>query len=269
MLVHRTIRAERRRRALSAAAALLLGLTLTGSAAVHAQSGHAETIDRIKPSIVAVGSFDRLRSPQFSFAGTGFVVADGTLIATNDHVLSKFAVTEGSEVLAIAVRSGGGMQVRQVRKLATDASADLALLKVSGPALPALFLGKSASVREGETYLLTGFPIGAVLGLFPVTHRAMIAAITPIAIPAPRADKLDARAVRRLTSGAYTVFQLDGTAYPGNSGSPVYHPDSGEVIGVVNSVFVKGTKESALTQPSGITYAIPVEKLRELLERAL
>jgi S1-C subfamily serine protease len=62
------------------------------------------------------------------------------------------------------------------------------------------------------------------------------------------------------------VFQLDGTAYPGNSGSPVYHPASGEVVGIVNSVLVKGTKESALKTPSGITYAIPVQKLKALLE---
>ena len=53
----------------------------------------------------------------------------------------------------------------------------------------------------------------------------MIAAITPIVMPAPRAD------------------QLNGTAYPGNSGSPVYHPETGAVLGVVNSLFVKGTSK--------------------------
>jgi len=106
-----------------------------------------------------------------------------------------------------------------------------------------------------------------VLGLFPVTHRTMISAVTPIVIPAARADQLDARSLRRLQAGAYRVFQLDGTAYPGNSGSPVYHPDSGEVIGILNSVFVKSTKEAALTQPSGISYAIPAQKLKELLDR--
>jgi hypothetical protein len=30
---------------------------------------------------------------------------------------------------------------------------------------------------------------------------------------------------------------------------------------------VKSTRESALTQPSGITYAIPVRKLKELLDQ--
>jgi S1-C subfamily serine protease len=158
--------------------------------------------------------------------------------------------------------------VRAARKIAADTAVDLALLRLEGPALPALSLGDAERVREGETYLFTGFPIGTVLGFIPVTHRAMIAAITPIVIPAARSDQLDARAVRQLAAGSFSIFQLDGTAYPGNSGSPVYHAESGEVIGIVNSVFVKGTKESALTQPSGISYAIPAQKLKELLESA-
>jgi S1-C subfamily serine protease len=225
-------------------------------------------IERIKPSIVAVGTFERLRSPQFSFAGTGFVVGDGRLVATNDHVLPKLTDAERGEALVIAVRGPENTaQVRPARKVASDSGADLALLRFDGAPLPALRLGDAEGVREGETYLFTGFPIGAVLGLIPVTHRAMIAAITPIVIPAARADKLDARAVRRLTAGTFPVFQLDGTAYPGNSGSPVYHSETGAVIGIVNSVFVKGTKESALTQPSGITYAIPAQKLKALLDR--
>ena len=66
----------------------------------------------------------------------------------------------------------------------------------------------------------------------------------------------------------FDVFQLDAIAYPGNSGSPVYHPDSGQVIGVVNSVYVKESKESALERPSGITYAIPVTWVRQLLLNA-
>ena len=57
----------------------------------------------------------------------------------------------------------------------------------------------------------------------------------------------------------YEVFELDAIAYPGNSGSPVWHPETGEVLGVVNSVYVKGAKEAALSAPSGITYAIPAK----------
>ena len=39
------------------------------------------------------------------------------------------------------------------------------------------------------------------------------------------------------------------------------------VLGVINMVLVKATKESALTQPSGISYAIPAEHLRALLAK--
>lgn len=242
-----------------------LALLLAGPAA--AQTTPATTIERVKASIVAIGSFQRLRSPQFSFAGTGFIVGDGLNVATNEHVVVKITGDKGG-TLAIAIpQPGNKALIRPARRLAADPESDLALLSIEGPALPALPLGNAAQVREGETYLFTGFPIGAVLGLFPVTHRAMISAVSPIAIPAPRADKLDARSVRQIARGAYSVFQLDATAYPGNSGSPVYHPETGVVIGIVNSVFVKSTRESALTQPSGITYAIPAKKLLELLNQ--
>jgi S1-C subfamily serine protease len=115
--------------------------------------------------------------------------------------------------------------------------------------------------------LFTGFPIGNVLGPFPATHRGMVAAITPIAIPPAHSSQLDPRLIRQLADKPFPVFQLDATAYPGNSGSPVYAADSGEVIGIVNMVFVKGSKESALTQPSGITYAIPSRHLVELMKQ--
>lgn len=247
---------------------VLICALLACTAGAHATDA-ATTIQKVKPSIVAVGSFDRLRNPQFNFAGTGFVVGDGLLVVTNEHVVSGTLDPARNESLAIAVSSPGqGVQVRLARRHNSDPSVDLALLRIDGPPLPALRLGDSDQVREGESYLLTGYPIGAVLGLFPATHRAMVAAMTPLAIAAPRSDQLDAKTVRRLSAGAYTVFQLDGTAYPGNSGSPLYHAETGSVIGIVNSVLVKGSRETALTQPSGITYAIPATKLKALLGRA-
>jgi len=96
----------------------------------------------------------------------------------------------------------------------------------------------------------------------------MIASITPIALPSATAQQLDERLIRRLQSGAFPVFQLDATAYPGNSGSPLYDIETGAVIGIMNMVFVKGTKETALSQPSGISFAVPVQFLQELLRTA-
>jgi S1-C subfamily serine protease len=122
-------------------------------------------------------------------------------------------------------------------------------------------------MREGEDIAFTGFPIGMVLGLYPVTHHGVVAAISPMAPPQMSARQLTARQIRAMRD-PFDVLQLDATAYPGNSGSPVYDPASGVVVGVVNSVFVKGTKESALENPTGITYAIPVRFVKELLQQA-
>lgn len=228
-------------------------------------------IERVKPSIVGVGTYQKTRSPAFEFRGTGFVVGDGARLATNGHVLPPVLNSEQREVLAIAIPgsgsgSGSEAQVREARMIAVDRQHDIAVLGFDGGKLPAVSLGESSLVREGQTYLFTGFPLGAVLGLYPVTHHAMVSAVSPVAIPSARADQLDPKLLKRLAAGAYSIFQLDATAYPGNSGSPLYDPESGVVIAVINMVFVKGTKETAITQPSGITYAIPIRFLRELID---
>lgn len=231
-----------------------------------ARAGPSDTIETVKRSIVGIGTFQRTRTPQFQFLGTGFVVGDGSLVATNAHVVPATVNTAQRETLvALLPIPGENAQFRELERIASDPGHDLALLKMGGPPMTPLKLRAAGRVREGETYFFTGYPIGSVLGPFPVTHRGMIASITPIAIPPPRADQLDANMIRRLSEGPFPVYQLDGTAYPGNSGSPVYDPDNGDVVAVINMVFVKGTKESALTSPSGITYAIPAHHLQTLL----
>lgn len=225
------------------------------------------TIERIKPGIAVVGTFQRTRSPRGLFLGTGFAVGDGSLIVTNAHVVAKELDEGHLESLAIFIRRDGKDQMVQARQVAIDPEHDLAILKLSGNArLPPMRLGDAGKVREGELYAFTGYPIGMVLGLFPVTHRGIVSAITPMAIPAIQSKQLNTKMLRRLRN-PYNVFQLDATAYPGNSGSPLYDPDSGEVVGIINKVFVKESKEQVLSQPSGITYAIPVVYLRQLLSK--
>src|SRR6185295_12996198 len=142
-----------------------LSLALAHALAAGAQEGMPATIERIKPSIVAVGTFEPARSPAFSFSGTGFVIGDGLQVATNEHVLAKTLNSERNETLAIALRPADGtVVIRSARRIAADSSHDLALLAIPGTPLPALRLGDSDQVREGELYLFTGFPIGAVLG---------------------------------------------------------------------------------------------------------
>lgn len=229
----------------------------------------ADTIERVKPAIVVVGTYAKLRSPPFVMRGTGFAVGDGTLIATNAHVVPELTGEDAQAELAILVRTGERVLPRTARLLARDTAHDLALLRIDdGPALPALPLRDSGTVREGQPVAFTGFPIGGVLGFAPVTHRGIVAAITPIAQPGGNAGELRDQSIQRLRQGAFPVFQLDATAYPGNSGGPLYDAATGEVIGVINMVFVKASKEAVLEKPSGISYAIPAKHLAALLEQA-
>ena len=227
----------------------------------------ADTVATVKPSIVGVGTYQRTRQPAINLLGTGFIVADGRHALTNLHVIPKVIDTSKQETLAIFVGTGEDPDVRLAVLEAADTEHDLALLKFSDAPLPPLTLGDSSKVREGERYAFTGFPIGAVLGLYPVTHRGIVSSITPEIIPVDSSRELSTQLVRRLKD-PYMVFQLDATAYPGNSGSPLYDPDTGAVIGIVNKVFVQESKENALQKPSGISYAIPIRYARALLVKA-
>lgn len=247
----------------------LLGLLIGGLWWLPAQAAElADTVDKIKASIVAIGTVQPTRRPPAKFQATGFVIDQGHQVITNAHALPDFLDTPNKETLVVFIGQGQLFEARPAKRIATDFAHDLALLEFDGAPLPALRVGESKRVREGQAIAFTGFPLGVVLGLFPVTHTGIISAISPVAIPVPAAKQLDAATIRRLKDQPYEVLQLDATAYPGNSGCPLYEPDTGRVIGVINSVFVQESKESILEKPSGITYAIPAHYIQALLKRA-
>jgi S1-C subfamily serine protease len=188
-------------------------------------------------------------------------------VVTNAHVVPELLDTEKLEQLGVVTGEADTISFRPAELVERDRQHDLAHLRLSGAPMPALRLGNSAAAQEGQNLAFTGFPLGMILGLNRVTHRAMLSAITPVVMPSLSSRGLDARAITQLQRAPFRIFQLDGTAYPGNSGSPVYDPDTGEVLGVINMVFVKGLKESAITSPSGITYAVPVSHVQELLRK--
>jgi S1-C subfamily serine protease len=221
-----------------------------------------QAIDDIKPSVVGIGSLQQTRGPAIGFVGTGFVIGDGLTVATAAHVVNQLVDSGQSATLGVLIRNGDTAQFRAASLIALDKDHDLARLRIKGTPLPALKLGDSSKVREGKALAFTGFPLGMVLGLHHVTHRCIVSSITPLATPAITSRQLDAKTAHELQKPGYAVFQLDGTAYPGSSGSPLFDPVTGEVVGVVNMVFVKGVKESAISAPSGITYAIPINYLK-------
>ncbi len=250
--------------------ALWLLASLVISSACWINQAHADmpaVIAQVKPSILLVGYFKSTNSPRFNLRGTGFVVGSGNHAITNAHVLMGPGEDSSGADLVVQVRTPKNeWETRKATVLEVDRVHDLALLQVDGLQVPGLALRDSDTVREGQSIAFMGFPIGGALGFSPVTHRGMVSSITAISLPAANGQQLTERVIRSLREGTFNIFQLDGTAYPGNSGGPMFDAETGEVLGVINMVFVKGTKESALTNPSGITYAIPANFIRQLMQ---
>lgn len=239
------------------------------AAATSAADALPALIARLKPSVLAVGFYKETQNPRFGFSGTGFVVGDGNLLVTNAHVIARSAEDGLGDTSLVAYRPGasGLDSLRRLEVIEIDKAHDLALLRFEGSAMPVLALDSVQPAREGQMVAFIGFPLGSNLGLSPVTHRGIVSAITSVALPSPSARQLDSRAIKALKDGAFELLQLDATAYPGNSGGPLFDAETGGVVGVINMVALKGTRESALTHPSGISYAIPVEHVLRLLAR--
>ncbi len=215
----------------------------------------AALIEQIKPGVVAVGTYYFNDKPKNRYLGTGFVIGDGRHVVTNYHVVQPIQENKKLAYLRIFHSRFSGKALK-AKILAVDEFHDLAILGHGADPLPVLKLADSSSVKEGFKVAFTGYPIGFILGLNPTTHTGIISSIAPMLQPSPAARIIDGSLIRHLND-PYDVFQIDATAYPGNSGSPVYRMLTGEVVGVVNKVFVEGKKEHILSEPTGITYAIP------------
>lgn len=232
----------------------------------NALASLADIVEKIKPAVVGIGIHTPIGRPPNVLQGTGFAVGNGQYVITNHHVLPKDLDEEKLQVMAVFVGSGKSAKVRLAEIIGTDDYHDLAILKIKGKPLPVMTLAPSSYLREGSYVGFTGFPIGSVLGLYPVTHRGIISSITPVIVPVADARQISIEMLKRLRE-PYFVYQLDATAYPGNSGSALFNIKNGDVIGIINKVFVQDTKEGVIAHPSGITYAIPVKYLRILLDK--
>jgi len=249
-----------------AASALCANEARAQSSSEHAGQVLPMLIQQAKASILMVGTYGETDSPRFLFRGTGFLAGSNNLAVTNAHVLPEVADIGSSRRLVVqAMGKDGKWALREVAVLQVDRERDLALLKVAGELLPALTLAADGEAQEGISIAFMGFPIGGALGFSLVTHRGIVSSIAPIALPQPGAQVLSEKSIRKLREGSFDILQLDATAYPGNSGGPVFDIGTGRVVGVINMVLIKGSRESALSHPSGISYAIPVESVRRLI----
>lgn len=224
-----------------------------------------EVSARVRPSIVAVGSYHSKDSPTVVYSGTGFVVGDGRLVATNAHVVDAVRQRNRVEQMKVFFPDGGPVDGRSVALVAEDRVHDVALLRFEGAPARALELDSTHPGRQGQGVGVMGYPIGLRLGLVPAVHRGVIAAVVPAVLPLPTGVKLTPELTEALRN-PYNLYQLDLVVFPGNSGSPMFDAESGKVIGIINKTLATRTREHLLESPSGISYAVPTRWVVELLD---
>lgn len=224
-----------------------------------------QTIKNVKPSVVGIGVYTPTGQPRNQISGSGFAIGNGEYVATNYHVLPESLDQGLKQRHAVYSGKGKETQTHLATLVGYSKEYDLAILKLDKARLPAMQLADKMYVDEGLEVAFTGFPIASILGIYPVTHKGIVSSLTPTISPVADSRQINIHMLKKLRN-PYMVYQLDATAYPGNSGSALYSVTTGEVIGIINKVFVQQSKEGVIANPSGITYAIPVRHLWELME---
>ena len=205
---------------------LAAGVPILGSAACAARTrlsslpDFAALVERVAPSVVAVGDANQT-------LGSGFAVAPG-LVVTAAHVAQALGAQP------VVISSKGRQPARVVASHQDD---DMALLEV-GQALPPLPLA-AAPPRVGEWIVVVGNPFGGGM-----------TATAGIVSAAPGAIKATPELARRI--------QINAAVNPGNSGGPVVNL-SGEVVGATTSL-VAGGQGIAFATSAAVLRAFLVDR---------
>ena len=201
---------------------LLLLLPLLSVRAADETPRATELSKRTRPALVSIEPAGR--DGEIAGVGTGFIIAADGLIATNMHVIGE------ARPLRVTMPDGEKLEVTAIH--AWNREKDLAILRVGAQALPALELGDSAQLAQGDYVAAMGNPLGLRFSVVEGVVSAM--------------QEVD----------GHQMVQLAMPVERGNSGGPLLDKD-GKVVGIVSM-------KSALTENLG--FAVPVSELRALME---
>ncbi len=159
--------------------------------------------------------------------GSGVIINSDGYIVTNNHVI------DGAERLEITLNDN---RTFNATVIGTDATTDLALIKIEAEDLPVIPMGNSDNLRVGEWVLAVGNPFG-----FTSTVTAGIVSAK-------------ARSISSVTHGRQmgieSFIQTDAAVNPGNSGGALVNT-KGELVGINTAIY------SQTGNYAGYSFAIP------------
>jgi S1-C subfamily serine protease len=187
---------------------LLVAIGLFASIQTFAQQTLPELVRRVKPSVVAIATYDS--QGEALMTGSGFFLRPGQVV-TNLHVI------RGAQRTEIKTLDGKGRVFAVAGVLAVDEEGDLALLSIEMPLdRPRSSVLASVLPDEGEQIVVIGNP----LKLEGSVTDGIVSAVREV----PNVGK---------------IIQITAPISHGNSGSPVFNM-KGEVVGVVTVKVTNG-----------------------------
>ncbi|NOT09401.1 MAG: PDZ domain-containing protein [Gemmatimonadales bacterium] len=182
------------------------------------------------------------RGPQIQRgSGSGFIVSNDGYILTNNHVV------DGADKVEVQLLDHRTFAAKVV---GTDASTDVALLKIEARGLTPAALGSSSTSKIGEWVLAVGNPLGANL-TFTVTSGI-------ISAKGRLLGDLPGRSERSIQD----FIQTDAAINPGNSGGPLVNV-RGEVIGINSAI----ASETGYYQ--GYGFAVPIDLAKQVMDQLM
>jgi len=202
----------------------------TLNSVVHVKNTSYKTVrDPYKEYFYGQGSGTK----QYSQVGTG----SGVIISSDGYIITNNHVIKGASEIEVTLNS---KKVLKATLIGTDATNDIALLKVDSDELPYIPFGNSDGVKVGEWVLAVGNPYN-------------LTSTVTAGIVSAKARDLGGN------SGVDSFIQTDAAVNPGNSGGALVNT-RGELIGINTAI-------SSMTGSFvGYSFAVPSNIAKKVIE---
>ncbi|MCX6417803.1 MAG: trypsin-like peptidase domain-containing protein [Actinobacteria bacterium] len=230
--------------------ASMIGNTPAPSISLPASSGDTspradDSIAGIAQAVLPVVVSIDVTSDQGSGTGSGFVIrstAKESFILTNNHVATGAG---GAQEITVTFQD---QSQETATIVGTDASYDLAVLRIDRGNLPVAALGNSDDVVVGDATIAIGSPLG-------LTGTVTSGIVSALNRPVTAGDATDVSFI--------SAIQTDAAINPGNSGGPLVN-SRGEVIGINSAIATTGSSVSGQSGSIGLGFAIPINQARRV-----
>ncbi len=171
-----------------------------------------------------------------SSAGSGFILSEDGYVATNQHVV------DGATKIYVITHDGTKYPAQLV---GSDATNDVAVLKVEAEGLDPVAIGSSTDLAVGDQVVAIGNPLGELTSTMTAGY-----------VSAKNRDvTTDGRTIN--------MIQTDAAINSGNSGGPLFNM-LGQVVGITTAKYSGSSSSGATIE--GIGFAIPIDDVVGMME---